>query len=110
MDAHDSALRALDTATVLTDEASASGLPSVALCPGASAIQAPFIPSYFESQQIGAKDSIDADAGGLDWRCPFIDFTLDEGSEVSWRRLIIRHDLRAETFETITHRRRVHRL
>jgi hypothetical protein len=47
---------------------------------------------------------------GLDRRRPFIDFALDEVSEILRRRLIVRHDLGAEAFEPIAHGGGMHRL
>jgi hypothetical protein len=57
---------------------------------------------------LSAGASINAHAGGYDWRCPFIDFAFNETSEILRRRLIVGHDLRAESLESITHCRRVH--
>jgi hypothetical protein len=57
-----------------------------------------------------SRASINAHARGLDRRCPFIDFALDETAEILRRRLIVRNNPCAETFEPITHRGRVHRL
>jgi hypothetical protein len=54
--------------------------------------------------------SINAHSRGLDRRCPFLDFALDEASEILRRRLIVRHDLGAKTFEPITHCGGMHRL